>query len=190
MLRHIFRDNPHTCPWWFAYTFDNPLRRLVHNPRRMLDGLVKTGDRVADIGCGLGYFTLGMARLVGPQGSVVAVDLQEEMLRRVRRRAHRAGLVDRIEFHQSTHERIGITGSLDFVLAFWMVHEVRNRRSFLTEIRSLLKPSGHLLIAEPKGHVSESLFGRIMERTREAGFDVRAGPGIRLSRSMLCSAQS
>jgi ubiquinone/menaquinone biosynthesis C-methylase UbiE len=176
----------HTCPWWFAYTFDNPLRRLVHNPRAIFAGFVKTGDTVVDIGCGLGYFTLALAELVGPDGRVIAVDVQSEMLRRAERRARRRGLVDRIQFHHSTHERIGVSTQVDFVLTFWMLHEVRQRRDFLTEIHSMLRASGHLLIAEPKGHVSERLFAKELQAARDAGFNVRAGPEVRFSRSAVC----
>lgn len=71
---------PRICPWWMTYTFDNPLRRLLHDRRRILGPFVRPGMRVADIGCGMGYFTLGLADLVGPQGKVLAVDLQKRQL--------------------------------------------------------------------------------------------------------------
>ena len=54
---------PHICPWWLTYTFDNPLRRLIHNPRKMLSGLVRPGMTAADLGCGMGYFTAALAEL-------------------------------------------------------------------------------------------------------------------------------
>jgi ubiquinone/menaquinone biosynthesis C-methylase UbiE len=186
-LHRLFRLNQHTCPWWFAYTFDNPLRRLVHNPREIFDGLVKPGDTVVDIGCGLGYFSLALAELVGPQGHVIAVDVQSEMLRRAQRRAQRRGLADRIRFHQSTHQSIGVSSQVDFVLNFWMLHEVRQRRDFLTEIHAMLQPSGHLLIAEPKGHVPDRFFAKEMQAARDVGFTVRAGPEVRFSRSAVCT---
>lgn len=186
-LHRLFRLNQHTCPWWFAYTFDNPLRRLVHNPGELFADLIKSGDTVVDIGCGLGYFTLAMAELVGPRGRVIAVDVQAEMLRRAKRRAQRRGLADRIQFHQSTHQRIGVAGKVDFVLNFWMLHEVRQRRDFLSEVHAMLRPSGHLLIAEPKGHVPDRLFAKELQAARDVGFNVRAGPAVRFSRSAVCT---
>ncbi|NJD17795.1 MAG: methyltransferase domain-containing protein, partial [Gemmatimonadetes bacterium] len=108
----LFRG-PHTCPWWFAYTFDNPLRRLVHEPTAILGRFVRPGDRVVDVGCGLGFFTLALARLVGSEGRVVAVDVQEEMLQRTHRRAERLGLADRIALHRCAPDRLGIQGSAD-----------------------------------------------------------------------------
>ena len=77
------------CPWWLCPTFDNPLRRLIHNPDRILAGLVQPGETALDIGCGIGYFAIPLARLVGPEGSVICVDLQEQMVAGVRRRERR-----------------------------------------------------------------------------------------------------
>jgi SAM-dependent methyltransferase len=177
---------PHTCPWWFAYTFDNPVRGLVHDARSILDGLARPGDTVVDIGCGLGFFTHALAELVGPEGRVVAVDLQEAMLDRNRRRAERLGLTDRIEFRRCRAESLDLEVVADFVLAFWMVHEVERPDSFLSEVHEALRPSGRLLIAEPKGHVPEAFFSKTVERARGAGFEVRPGPAVRFSRSILC----
>lgn len=177
----------HTCPWWLAYTFDNALRGLLHKPTAILGGLVQRGNTVVDIGSGLGFFTIAMAELVGPEGKVISVDIQPEMLKRAKRRAERRGVAGRIQFHQATQTEIGIRGPVDFVLAFWMVHEVANRPAFLSEIRSVLRPTGHLLIAEPRGHVSEALFTRISDLVRDAGFVMKEGRKVRLSRSILCA---
>jgi SAM-dependent methyltransferase len=86
---------PHTCPWWFNYTFDNPLRWLVQNPNRILESVVWDGQRVLDLGCGMGYMALAAARMVGERGVVHAVDLQQRSLDTLARRARRRGLQDR-----------------------------------------------------------------------------------------------
>ena len=57
-IKDVLLTGDHVCPWWFAYTFDNPLRRLVHNPEKMLQKFIKEGDTVVDIGCGMGYFSI------------------------------------------------------------------------------------------------------------------------------------
>ena len=189
LLRRLHHRG-HTCPWWFAYTFDNALRGLVHKPSEILGGLVRRGDTVVDVGSGLGFFTIALAEMVGPDGKVISVDLQEEMLKRSRRRAERRGLADRFEFHRASHTHLGLTKPADLVLAFWMLHEVRDRAGFLREVRSILRPSGHLLIAEPKGHVPRALFARITDLVRGEGFTVKDGRNIRLSRSILCSPTS
>ncbi|NNM05313.1 MAG: hypothetical protein HKO65_09435 [Gemmatimonadetes bacterium] len=51
----------HTCPWRFGYTFDNPLRRRFHDPAGMFGDLVEEGQTVADVGCGGGHFSPGLA---------------------------------------------------------------------------------------------------------------------------------
>jgi ubiquinone/menaquinone biosynthesis C-methylase UbiE len=186
LLHKVLFHGPHTCPWWFGWTFDNPLRRLVHDPARILDGLVRPGDTVVDIGCGLGFFTIALARLVGPEGRVIAVDVQDGMLARARRRAERRGVADRIRFHRCAPDRLGLDCEADFVLAFWMVHEVSQPATFLSEVRALLRPSSRFLVAEPKGHVPAASFARTVDRIRAAGFEVTAGPSVRFSRSVLC----
>jgi ubiquinone/menaquinone biosynthesis C-methylase UbiE len=178
---------PHTCPWWLAYTFDNPLRRLVHRPADLFHGLVREGDTVADLGCGLGYFSIALAELVGPTGNVIALDLQPEMVRRAAGRAERRGMRPRIDFRVCQPERLGLVEPVDFVLAFWMVHEVQSQRALLAEVHAALQPTGHLFIAEPKGHVSRRRFEATVERARAAGFGVSDGPRVRLSRAVVCT---
>ena len=69
----------HICPWWMGYLLANPLRRLLEEPEKLIGPFVKEGMTVVDYGCGMGFFTLPMARLVGPGGKVIAVDVQEKM---------------------------------------------------------------------------------------------------------------
>ncbi|MGD8276408.1 MAG: methyltransferase domain-containing protein [Gemmatimonadota bacterium] len=189
-MRHLLGaliGKPHTCPWWFCYTFDNPLRRLVHDPAAILAGLVSPGDTAVDAGCGMGFFSLGLARLVGPGGRVIAIDLQAETLRRASRRARRRGLAGVIEFRRCTPERLGLTETVDFALAFWMAHEVASLDSFFVEMRGALRAGGRLLIAEPLGHVTAARFEGTLAVARAGGFDVTPGPRVRFSRSAVCT---
>lgn len=175
----------HVCPWWFIHSFDNPLRRLIQDPMRILTGLVHEGDACVDVGCGIGYFTIPMARLVGDEGTVTAVDLQSPMLAGVERRARAADVSARIRLHQAAATTLNLEGQYDFALTFWMVHEVPDQRVLLGEIRTALRPGGSLLVVEPKGHVSGSAFNRTMEMAREVGFATAPGPRVALSRAVL-----
>ena len=186
-LRKLLFMEEHTCPWWFGYTFDNPLRPLVHPPEHVLGGLVQEGETVADIGCGGGHFTLGLAGLVGTGGRVVAVDLQKKMLARARARAERLGLDGAIDFRPCEQDHLGLKETLDFVLAFWMVHEVSDQKRFFSEILLALKPSGRLLVAEPKVHVTASRFQSTLGVARESGFTVSSRPRVRFSRAVILS---
>ena len=175
----------HVCPWWLAQALDNPIRRLIHSPSKILSGYIETGQTVLDLGCGSGTFTIAMARVVGEAGRVIAVDVQEEMLQVVRQKAVQEGLASRIVIHKSEPDRIGISDKVDFALAFYMVHEVPDIDALLREVSSLLKPSGKLLIAEPLIHVSEPSFNKTVNAARLAGLKPVSEPKIRFSRSML-----
>lgn len=180
--------SPHVCPWWFAYTFDHPLRRLVHRPEKMLAPYVRSGGTVVDIGCGMGFFSLGMARLVGPSGRVVSVDLQPQMLDVLHKRAMKAGLADRIERRLASPDDLHIqdmAGRIDFALAFWMLHEVPNLNGLLDQVRRTLKTGGRLLAVEPSLHVSRQEFADLVGRFKTMGWTAERDVAIRLSRSVL-----
>jgi ubiquinone/menaquinone biosynthesis C-methylase UbiE len=175
------------CPWWLCPTFDNPLRRLIQDPDRILAGLVRPGETALDIGCGMGYFSIPLARLVGPGGKVICVDLQEQMLAGVRRRAERAGVADRIRLHRAGTDSLELEETADFALAFWMLHEVPDQAAFLAEVRACLKPCGRLLIVEPRIHVGSAAFERSVTIARDAGLLPVARPAVALSRAVLFS---
>ena len=184
-IKDVLLTGDHVCPWWLAYTFDNPLRRLVHNPEKMLQKFIKEGDTVVDIGCGMGYFSIGMAKMVGAKGRVISVDLQEKMLERVRLRAEQKGLLSRITLHKCSSDKLGVNEQADFALGFWMVHEVRNKESFFDEIVAFLKPGAHFLLVEPKMHVSELYFSKITNIAVKAGLTQCSEEKVGLSRAML-----
>jgi SAM-dependent methyltransferase len=122
-LKHPLLRDGRICPWWLVYTFDNPLRRLLHDPSKILAGMVHEGMTVADIGCGRGYFSIALANMVGDSGKVLSVDVQQEMLDMVLRRAHKAGVARRIHPVLAASDNIGVHGPVEFILAFWMAHE-------------------------------------------------------------------
>jgi ubiquinone/menaquinone biosynthesis C-methylase UbiE len=177
--------NDMVCPWWLCYGFDNPLRRLFHDPERLLGPYVKPGMTVVDIGCGMGYFSIGLAMLAGPEGKVIAVDLQQKMLDALRRRAKRAGMADRIVLHRCRKESLDIEETVDFVLVFWMAHEVQDAARFFGEIFTLLKTGGRLLLVEPKIHVAQRSLERTLAVCRDVGFRILDEPAVALSRTFL-----
>lgn len=178
-------EEKHVCPVSAVRTFDNFLRPLVHNPRKLFGPHVRPGMTVMDVGCGGGWASLAMARLVGENGLVIAADLQEEMLDMVRKRAQKAGLMDRIRLHQCRDDGIGLKQELDFAVAFYMVHETPDARAFVAEVLSLLNPGGRFFVAEPKFHVSQELFENMIREAQEDGFSVAAKPRVLLSRAVV-----
>lgn len=179
------RLEPYVCPWWLIHTFDNPLRLFVQRPERILHEFVRAGDRCLDVGCGFGYFTIPMARLVGPLGAVTAVDLQAEMLEGVRRRAERHHVRSQIRLHQASAESLSIDGGYDFALAFWMIHEVPDQQATLAEIHGALNDEGRFLMVEPKVHVDAGSFRRTVELAQKVGFIGHSEPRIFFSRSFV-----
>ena len=177
--------NGHVCPWWLAYTFDNPIRKLFQEPRKMLAPYVKEGMRVMDVGCGMGFFSIGMARLVGDMGRVFCVDLQSKMLETIEKRARRAGVDPRLELHQCAPGSLGIDEKVDFILTFYMVHEVNDQSDFFNQLQSCLEPGGKVLIAEPRFHVSAADFQKTMEIARTCGLQLCEQPSIRFSHTAL-----
>ena len=173
------------CPWWLCYSFDNPLRRFIHDPEPLLAPYVKPGMTVVDVGCGMGYFTIPLARITGPGGKVIAVDLQQQMLDALVRRADKAGVADRVIPHRCQKESLGVEGPADFALAFWMAHEVPDKPRFFHEIFALLMQGGRLLLVEPKYHVTLGGFNRMLAVCREAGFHPVSEPTVALSRAAL-----
>lgn len=175
----------HVCPWWLAYTFDNPARRLFHKPERTLGPYLKDGMTALDVGCGLGYFSIGMARLVGDTGRVISVDIQQKMLDGLMRRARRAGVAGIIDARLCGPDKIDVGGQVDFALAFWMVHETPDARTFFAQLRTALKPGGKLLVTEPVFHVGRAAFERELEAAESAGFTLKDRPRIAFSHAAL-----
>jgi ubiquinone/menaquinone biosynthesis C-methylase UbiE len=175
----------HVCPWWYAYSFDNPMRRLLHPPEKLLSAWVRPGMTVLDIGCGIGHFSLGMARMVGPGGRVIAADLQSQALAVVERRARRAGLADRITLQRCEADSCGVAGPVDFALAFWMLHETPSAEAFCRQIAGVLAPGGRLLVVEPAFHVGQGDFDAELAAAARAGLKLIEQPRIRISRAAL-----
>lgn len=173
------------CPWQHAYAFDNILRRLLHNPRRIFGPHVTAGMTIADLGCGMGFTTIALAKMVGESGRVIAVDLQPEMLEVLRKRAARAGVADRIRTHQCEADRLGVETTVDFAVAFWMVHEVPDARSFLCQVRDCLREDAKFLVAEPRLHVSRDAFDKMVATGKDVGLMPIATPRVRMSKAVV-----
>jgi ubiquinone/menaquinone biosynthesis C-methylase UbiE len=170
----------YVCPWWSSwFTISNPLRRLLHDPQKIVGPYVKSGMTVMDVGCGVGWFSIPMAEMVG-DGKVIAVDLQPQMLDMLRRRSKGAANIER---HLCQPDRLGVDAQVDFVLVFAMLHEVPDQHRLLGEIRECLKPSGRLLLAEPPIHVPAKQFANEVAVAEAAGFQVVERPQLRWCRA-------
>ena len=171
----------HVCPWWLAYTFDNPLRGIFHKPEIIFTPHINRGMTAIDIGCGMGFFSIGMARIVGENGKIFSTDIQQKMLDILKIRAEKAGVAHRITTFLCDEDTLGADVKVDFALAFWMAHETPDEFEFLKQVRSILKKSGRLLLAEPKMHVPVTDFNKTLSLAKELGLKKIDSPKIILS---------
>jgi ubiquinone/menaquinone biosynthesis C-methylase UbiE len=140
---------------------------------------------VLDVGCGPGLFSIEMAQMVGKSGRVIASDLQEGMLQKVRDKMKGTDLEERITLHKCEENKIGLSEHVDFVLLFYVVHEVPNKEELFTEIRTILSPNGQVLMVEPPFHVSKAAFEETVRKARNAGFTDGKGPNVLFSKTVI-----
>jgi len=176
------------APWWVLYAFDHGFRRLFHKTGKLFGPYIRPGMTVLDVGCGQGFFTLDMARMVGPQGRVIATDVQQKNLDMVRRRADRAGLAERVGTVRCAPDEIGVDQQVDFALAFWMVHETPDVAAFFRQVRACLKSESHFLMTEPIFHVKRGQFDRNVRLAESAALQLCSRPRIWFSMAALFKA--
>jgi ubiquinone/menaquinone biosynthesis C-methylase UbiE len=160
------------CPVELAGALDSSLRRLFQNPTKILKPYIQTGYKVLDLGCGPGFFTLDIAQLVGDFGFVYAADLQEGMLKIVKRKVGASTLSGRVKVHKCEESSINLTDHVDLIFAFYMIHELANQDQTFSEFIEILKPSGKLLIIEPNFHVTKNDFQSMINKLEKTGFKI------------------
>jgi SAM-dependent methyltransferase len=161
---------------------------MLQDPAPVLAPYVREGMTVLEPGPGMGFFTLELARLVGPRGRVVAVDIQQRMLDGLKRRAARAALLDRIDIRLAGPDSLGVSdlaGTVDLALAFAVVHEMPDAAAFFQQVAEALKPTGRLLLVEPSGHVNVNGFEAELSAAARAGLTLTERPGVRRSHAAL-----
>jgi len=182
------------CPVWVGYVLASPVRKLVwENPNKILKPYVNEAMTVADIGCAMGFFSLPLAKMVGADGKVICVDVQEKMIRPLEKRARKAGLSGRIETivcHADSLDLDDFKGKIDFALAIGVVHAVPDSARFFSEVCEAMKPAGRLLVASPKLFISETVFERTVSVAKHNGFEVTNRPQIKRARTVLLQKKS
>lgn len=164
---------PHRCPWIVQYMLVSPLRKLMEPAEKLLGDSVKVGMTVVEPGCGFGYVSLALARQVGPEGKVISVDVEPRAVARLKKRAARAGLADRIDARACEPRDLKLAefaGQVDLVTMIHTLHEFEDLPGFLAQVAVLLKPTGRLWIVEPPGHVKPDHFAAEKRACEAAGF--------------------
>ena len=143
------RLRPGPLPHDRSACVDSPLRSLFASPPRVVGRFgLAPGSRVLEIGCGTGYYSVEAARRIQPDGRLICLDVQEEMLAATRRRLVRAGIRN-VRFVEASAERIPLEPeSVDHVFMITVLGEIAERARALGEIRRVLVPGGRLSIGE------------------------------------------
>lgn len=175
------------CPVERAGSLDNRLRRWIQDPQKILRPHIEEGMTVLELGCGPGFFSLDLAQMVGKSGRVIAADLQEGMLQKLRDKIQGTVLEERITLHKCEEKKIGVSENVDFILAFYMIHEIPHQEEFFNEIQSALKPNGKVFIVEPPFHVSKEAFEATIRKAQDAGFTPVDRPKVFLSKAVILS---
>jgi ubiquinone/menaquinone biosynthesis C-methylase UbiE len=137
-------------PHQFAALLDHALRLKYRRPAEELGRYgCGAGLSVLDLGCGAGLYTVEMARLVGDQGAVHAVDLQQPMIERTQRRIGAAGLSTPVYYHWTGAYELSLPdASIDLVVMVATLPQIPNRLLALAELARVLKPGGRLAVSE------------------------------------------
>ncbi|MFP6751123.1 MAG: class I SAM-dependent methyltransferase [Pirellulaceae bacterium] len=132
------------APWLIRNTREREERCSL-----MLANLgIKPGMTVCDMGCGNGFHTLKMAKMTGPKGTVMAVDVQPEMLKLLRDRTEKEGLENITPILGSFHNPRLPPNSIDLILLVDVYHEFSHPVTMLKTMRESLRPEGVIVLVE------------------------------------------
>ena len=138
----------------WAKAFDDPARDAWQKPDQVLNALhLQPTNRVADLGAGTGYFSVRIAKLV-PEGKLFSVDIEPDMLRHLRKRAHHENLSVLVPILASA-ESANLPEPVDLVLVVDTYHHIDNRIAYFSKLKASLRPNGRLAIVDFKADSPE-----------------------------------
>ena len=173
------------CPVEASGGLDNSIRRFIQNPYKIVKPYISKDMTVLDFGCGPGFFTIEIAKLLTGNGKVIAADLQDGMLAKVKKKIAGTELENKIQLHKCEQDKIGVTEEVDFILAFYVVHEVPEKKKLFEQFKSILKPGGKILIIEPNFHVTKKSFAEMITTIESVGLKIIDTPKRLLSRCVV-----
>jgi len=168
------------CPVEKAGMLQGKVRKLVHNPKKILSRYVKPGMNVLDFGCGPGMFSIEMADM---GARVIAADLQQEMLDKLKENIGGTRFEENIVIRKCDENNINVGELVDFVLAFYVVHEVPDKKNLFSQFKKIMKEGSVLYIVEPSFHVSKNDFEETLAIAEEEGFKIVEKPRVFFSRT-------
>jgi ubiquinone/menaquinone biosynthesis C-methylase UbiE len=178
-------QNTHLHPLEKARFLESRFRLLVQNPRKILKKHIRPNMTVLDLGCGTGYFTLEIARLLNKRGKVIATDVQKGMLEILKQKLINCDLQLQIQIHNNAENNLNIAEKVDFIFAFYSFHEMKYIDNIISEFAKIVKSDTKILISEQRFHVSKYMFNSIIQKMTNSGFEICDRPRIFLSRTVI-----
>lgn len=138
----------HGDPAAYMAALDDPKRDAYQKPHEVIEALrLRSGEVVADIGAGSGYFSLRLAHHVGPTGHVYAVDISPDMIRRMNERIHEAGLVNISTILASPTNPL-LPRPVDRFLFVNVWHHIEDQAGYVALMKKALKPGGQIVMID------------------------------------------
>jgi ubiquinone/menaquinone biosynthesis C-methylase UbiE len=171
-----WRTHPSACPYGQRFWVESPHPLITRS--RLRDVLApRPGERVLEVGPGTGYYTLGVAESVAPDGSVDILDLQEAMLAHTARHAQQRGIANVTATAGDARRLPYPDAAFDAAFLVAVLGEIPDQRAALRELARVLKPGGRLVVGELFGDPHWVQPKRLRERAAAAGlsFEHRSG---------------
>lgn len=184
----VMSMNCKICPWWLGYVLNNPLRKRLYNPDKILAPYVSPGMNILEVGCGMGFFSIPCTKMLGNSGRLYAVDIQPKMIETLKKSAIKNGLsstIVPIKCSEISLELSKLNLQFDFSFLFAVAHEVPDQARLFREIHDVIKPGAKLLLAEPAGHVRKIDFVKSLDIAKQSGFQIISNPVIAKSYTAL-----
>jgi ubiquinone/menaquinone biosynthesis C-methylase UbiE len=167
--RKKYRSNletPNIAYWTIRLMHDNPLLPLVRNPYKLLNAAgLKKGQKVVDVGCGPGFFTIPAAKIVGAEGHVYAVDVHPRAVARVKKKVEKMALTNVTPLCSNASNTGLPGGSVDLAFLFGLRYIASGLESVISELHRVVKPGGILSFEKTRGPE-----GRLIKEVEQGGF--------------------
>jgi ubiquinone/menaquinone biosynthesis C-methylase UbiE len=152
--------------WTIRIMHDNPILPLVRNPYKLLEAAgLEGGQKVLEVGCGPGFFTIPAAELVGDEGHVYALDIHPRAVERVKKKLEKKALKNVTAICANASDTGLPGGSIDLVFVFGVRHVAGGLENMISELHRVLKPCGILSFEKTRG--SEAA---LIEEIKRKGF--------------------
>ena len=167
--RRKYRSNLETSNiayWMIRVMHDNPILPLVRNPYKILNAAgLKKGQKVVEVGCGPGFFTIPAARIVGDEGHVYAVDVHPRAVARVKKKVEKVALKNVTPMCINASNTGLPGGSVDLAFLFGLRYIAGGLESVISELHRVVKPGGIISFEKTKGSEAE-----LIEEVKRGGF--------------------